>query len=452
MSTPTFFLTELDPQLRIKGSRDPLGFMSIWTRFGREVVGNLTTVTLSVRSFSTLLLGLDLIDELIESRKADEKERLNMFIRFEQLAAYSRVACRPEDREALVGVDGEAIRGIEKVKRGIEAKRPVRISSKAEDQILASQRIYGIWGLFTVAARESGLLERDQNRLTPAAREFVEQEYMGGRRHGGLWVEKTRRYLLKEGAFAPQGEHRELAGELANRLKPELSAAERKFYGEALVLGRGFGDRALGDRQERLWRALEETNGHRKDDWRREFGLAELEAVWNARQQAGDEDLAHRLGEIATLEPVLVAIASIFRYLLQCSRQRVERVVREIESSWGAEGLSHLKPARLEPMRGRIGSVVEPDGGGRLIEAAEALSNGDYRTVVQKAIEQNEAVMKGRSGAPWIRVERGIVEVFERERERPLPSRQELRQRWENTYFLNSLKTVGAKVYGKGAA
>ena len=451
MVTPQFFLTELDPQLRIKGSRDPLGFMSIWTRFGREVVGNLTTVTLSVRSFSTLLIGLDLIDDLIEARKADEKERLNMFIRFEQLAAYSRVACRPEDSEARVGTEGEAIRGIEKVKRRIEAKRPVRISSRTEDQILASQRIYGIWGLFMVAARESGLLERDQNRLSPAAREFVEQEYRGGKRKNSQWLEKVRRFLLKEGSFSPQGEHRDLASELASRLKPELSLTERRFYGDALVLGRGFGNRALGDRQERLWRALEVANGRRKEDWTREFGLAELEAVRSGRSEAGDKDLAHRLGEIATLEPVLVAIASIFRFLMQCSRKRIDRVVQDLKDSWGAGGLAHLNPGRLEAMRDRIGSVVEPNGGGRLIEAAAALVQGDFKAVVQKAIEQNEAVMKGRNGAPWIRIERGVIEVFERERERPLPSRQELQARWENTYFLNSLKTVGAKVYGKGA-
>ena len=43
LTTP--FLTDLDPQAAIKGSRDPLGVQPIWSRMGRHVVGNLTTVT-----------------------------------------------------------------------------------------------------------------------------------------------------------------------------------------------------------------------------------------------------------------------------------------------------------------------------------------------------------------------------------------------------------------------
>ncbi len=42
------FFTALDPDSRIKGSRDPLGFEVIWTALGREIIGNLTTVTRSV--------------------------------------------------------------------------------------------------------------------------------------------------------------------------------------------------------------------------------------------------------------------------------------------------------------------------------------------------------------------------------------------------------------------
>jgi hypothetical protein len=51
------FLTDLDARAQVKGSRDPLGAQSVWTRLGRQVVGNLTTVTNSVRDFTTLLLG-----------------------------------------------------------------------------------------------------------------------------------------------------------------------------------------------------------------------------------------------------------------------------------------------------------------------------------------------------------------------------------------------------------
>src|ERR1043166_6975840 len=51
------FLTELDSRAAIKGSRDPLGVQPIGTRLGRHVVGNLTTVSNSVRDFTVTLLG-----------------------------------------------------------------------------------------------------------------------------------------------------------------------------------------------------------------------------------------------------------------------------------------------------------------------------------------------------------------------------------------------------------
>jgi hypothetical protein len=55
LTTP--FLSDLDSRAAVKGSRDPLGVQQIWTRPGRHVVGNLTTVSNSVRGFTTLLLA-----------------------------------------------------------------------------------------------------------------------------------------------------------------------------------------------------------------------------------------------------------------------------------------------------------------------------------------------------------------------------------------------------------
>jgi hypothetical protein len=51
------FLTALDSRAAVKGSSDPLGIQPIWTRLGRQVIGNLTTASNSVRDFTTLILG-----------------------------------------------------------------------------------------------------------------------------------------------------------------------------------------------------------------------------------------------------------------------------------------------------------------------------------------------------------------------------------------------------------
>src|SRR5215471_13650482 len=105
LTTP--FLTDLDSRAAIKGSRDPLGIQQIWTRLGRHVVGNLTTVSSSVRDFTTLLLGYHFAERLADDLGAGSE--LATFLKWEQLAAYSR------------GVANQdwAFRGTERVRKNL---------------------------------------------------------------------------------------------------------------------------------------------------------------------------------------------------------------------------------------------------------------------------------------------------------------------------------------------
>src|SRR4051794_30905408 len=110
-----YFLTDLDPNVDVKGSRDPLGFQPIWTALGRRLVAHLTTVTTSLRGFSVLLLGLEFAERVLEAKSgsdhdAREKERLACFLRFEQLAAYAR----------YVTHETTDIRGFRRVKRRLQ--------------------------------------------------------------------------------------------------------------------------------------------------------------------------------------------------------------------------------------------------------------------------------------------------------------------------------------------
>ena len=61
------FLTQLDSRAKVRGSRDPLGVQAIWTRMGRHVVGNLTTVSTSVRDFTTTMLGYYFAERVAEA-------------------------------------------------------------------------------------------------------------------------------------------------------------------------------------------------------------------------------------------------------------------------------------------------------------------------------------------------------------------------------------------------
>ena len=49
-----FYFSEQDPNFRIKGSRDPLGFQTIWQSLGRTVIKYLSTVSSNLKDFQVL--------------------------------------------------------------------------------------------------------------------------------------------------------------------------------------------------------------------------------------------------------------------------------------------------------------------------------------------------------------------------------------------------------------
>ena len=81
-----------------------------------------------------------------------------------------------------------------------------------------------------------------------------------------------------------------------------------------------------------------------------------------------------------------------------------------------------------------------------LISAARALRDGDYPDVLKLLLEHNASVMNARGGAPWVTEERGRIQVRLREEGRGLSRKEDLPTLWYNSYFLNSLKTVGSQV------
>jgi hypothetical protein len=91
------YLTDLDSRAAVKGSRDPLGQMAIWTKFGRHVVGNLTTVSNSYRDFTVLLLGFWFLERALQ--EGSEETAVALFIKREQLAGYARHPDPPASRD-----------------------------------------------------------------------------------------------------------------------------------------------------------------------------------------------------------------------------------------------------------------------------------------------------------------------------------------------------------------
>ena len=86
------FLSLLDDRAKPKGSRDPLGFELVWTHFGRQVIGNLTTITSSLNNFAVALLGFHWTNELHAHLPQNQRQFhiRESFLRYEQLTGYLR--------------------------------------------------------------------------------------------------------------------------------------------------------------------------------------------------------------------------------------------------------------------------------------------------------------------------------------------------------------------------
>jgi hypothetical protein len=133
---------------------------------GRHVVGNLTTVSTSVRDFTTTILGYYFAERM--SNEDQGGNDLAVFLRWEQLAAYARG-----------GINRDWVfRGTERPKKNFNENARVRLGTDSAALILSDQKTYGLWGLYSVPSRSSGLLTGDPAHVTPSVRKFIEDEYL----------------------------------------------------------------------------------------------------------------------------------------------------------------------------------------------------------------------------------------------------------------------------------
>jgi len=426
------FLTDLDSRAEIKGSRDPLGLVPVWSRFGRKVVGNLSTVSNSVRGFTTLLLGYYFAEEAREAAH-DQKATLDTFLKFEQLASYSRLHCL-EDR---------GFRGVERVAKRLSESRKVTLGTDTNSQILSNQKIYGIWGLFSVPARASGILQTNSPTLSPHARAFVEKTYIAPlKRNGGKVTRQIADMLRRTKAdLFVGGRDAALVKAIAELHTPALTAAEVNFYHHHLVNG-GDTDSTDGCQPElaRLLRTCPSDTA---------FGVAELRAVIKAAGKAGgNHALADRLEQIRILESLLIPMTMAFSFMLSRNRQTLQTIAGEIRGVWGKQ-LAHVDPTSVEALRPSLLAAFQQNDGAadRFIFIAKALAGGEYTTVLEHLLAHNLHVMQERNGSqPWAHLTNGKLDVRYHDETTRILSGDELPELWRNTYFINSLHQVVVSV------
>jgi len=428
----TPFLTLLDSRAAIKGSRDPLGVQSIWSRFGRRVVGNLTTVSSSVRDFTVMLLGY-----YFAERVADEggtEGELATFLKWEQLAAYARAHVNKE----------RGFRGTERVWKRIADEDRVHLGVDAGAQILGSQKTYGLWGLYTMPGKASGLLEGDPTRLTPAARELVERQYLPLLADGRAIVERLKgpRCDLDLRAHSKDAPVLKAVATLVGKIRP----TEVGLYREHLLHG-GSSDsdpsRGTCGKQRIFAELLTETLV--ESDWRlTPESIATLANRARGRSEVGVE-LAERLERMRTCELLLGPATAFFDHALGCDGLTPMEIAERVEQHWGDAPGGTIDVAATEEIEAELGAH-DAETGARWVALGRAFHAGKYEDALMLVLAQNAAVMKSRSAAaPWASVKAGTVHVAFRDDElSKLPLGSDLPRYWRHAYFVDALRRVAA--------
>ncbi|MBK8254251.1 MAG: hypothetical protein IPK82_16480 [Polyangiaceae bacterium] len=441
LTTP--FLTKLDSRAQVKGSRDPLGAQPLWTRLGRHVIANLTTVTDSVTDFTVRLLGQCFAERVEE--KAGNHSALTTFLKWEQLVGYARTC--------VLGDGG--FRGTERVRKRLENGTKIRLGTDPDAQILADQKVYGLWGLYTVPCAASNLLEGNPTRLTPAAREVVERSLLPALNsftaHAvGLITDRLSAAEpvidVRDGS-KDQGILRAVAHVLKKLRNPEIA-----LYTEHLLHG-GPDDRDPTRGTQGRQRLFAELLGStlKYAEWTP--SLMSIRDIGKRAVNRGEvgQSLAFRLERICTAEALLAPSGALFDYILACDGQAPSKIADDVRRHWGAGLSGTISPEATERMEPELRIWSDDAAGGqRWVQLAQALCHGHYEDAVHLLLAQNAAVMKTRgSGAPWASVQDGklISRVLDAGRTR-LPSGTEIPSIWRHAYFIQSLRAVAAALRG----
>jgi len=428
------FLTLEDPRAKIQGSRDPLGVQPIWTRFGRRVVTNLTTVTDSVRGFTTLLLGRYFADQLVGEGAIAEQDSLSVFLRMEQICAYARY--KAGDAE-----EAGRILGARRVRRFLdEGGTSVPIATDSSGFILSDQKTYGLWGLYTVSARVSGLVPDGPRGLMPEAMEFVESAYAPLLRPAR---DRLRTLLLRgESLSVRPNDH--LFARLLAVMSPTLRSDESVFFAAFLRDAAHVESQHRSVARQRMIAELFRTHS----DAVHESERAEL-AFLVEKAAALDPSLAEALRHIMRAEALLAVAEVIFALLLARSGQRVGAISNRLMEQW-TEGVPYLEGLPFSDLEPVIREAVSEQQVALLRQIDESLRARAYDDAIVAILDLNAVVMAERQGAPWVRLEKGRLDVRFRGIEHELPAGEGLFTLWRNSYFLPSLKAITRQVEANG--
>ena len=417
------FITREDPNAILKGSRDPLGLVPIRTALGRHVISNLNTQSNSARGFTTLILGRYLAQYLIENGDAESEATLDIFLRFEQLSAYARHIGH--------GVDGE-IRGIDRVRANSKQPKKIPIRTDREGKLLTDQKLYGLWGLFSVPARTSQLIDDQSVGVTESTREFIESNYIPTLNP----IMKPLSELLTRDGYLNTSKSDAFSA-LRSIFSTDYTGLEQLFYNEYLCDAPNAHPNPV--RHQKLFNQLLREYVERDDSLGREsFELLKAQA------SSRDGALARRLDQILRIEAILSVSSAVFSHLLSCDRAELTKVAAYLSNKWG-KSLPNIDTLKNNDLLDEIEAVYteSEDVKEYFDQCQKSLADGQYSDFIEALVRWNLYISARRGGSPWLVFGSDRrLEVRYRGLDTILPSADDLALLWHNGYFVTSLHSI----------
>lgn len=407
------FLSLLDERAKPKGSRDPLGFELVWSYFGRKVVGNLTTITSSMDNFAVALLGFYWANQLVpvnrETSERHEQVR-KIFLRYEQLTGYVRYYGKATD-----------IMGITRVKKRIHDESiKISLGQSTEQQILSDQASYGLWGLYSSAARDTGLITGNDRIVTPLGQTITLSiiKNLGGVGDDLLSFLTSKKILDKE--------------QLEVMAKTFMKAVHHKSVQEPLLEALMSGNDPQGVQNE-LWKI---TQNIFSDKTTMPQNIDEF--IRRILGYKTSEHLTQYLHDIIGIERLLVAVNNIFHYCRRKDGEKLDEIIKTLKGRYHYLHLPETLPEDGFPRREQLMSILT------------AFRNDEMSRGINEIMQLNKEVMQQRSGAPWVEVEHGqslLVRVKSEKAE--LKSQDDIEQQWDYDYFIGSFLNIARQHIGQ---
>ncbi len=352
------FLSLQDPRELPKGSRDPLGFEVIWTRYGRKIVSNLTTITGSIEEFLTALYGFYL------SQAEDEEEQRHCFLRYEQLAGYLREYVNRHGNNK-----GGFVRGVTRVSARLselesDNTKVLTLSPGKRDMILSNQTAYGLWGLYSTALDISGLIK--SRSVTAQGEELAK-----AMAESDSGLQDFLRSKITDDATLSLDEIKNFADSFVSLLHGEfrLSLLRILLRGKESSLQTELFD-YLDNLDDEKWKQVQENAWY----------LTQLRSNMSAQLNNVLEDIVH-------VDMTLWLCNKLFEYLRlpQWADESLENIVAEIERQDPKLVLSEL-----------------PSGFDDDLKTFRIKWNKqEYHQAIETLLRRHAKVMEKRGGAPW---------------------------------------------------